>query len=193
MQKIILIKHAEPQKDPSRPPDEWGLSEEGRRRCGALADRIAPLQPRVIVTSEEPKAVETGEILGGRLGVATRQAAGLQEHDRHNVPLMAPREFISYVELFFRRPSELVLGEETAEEAEGRIVDAVDAVLATERQQMGGDATIAIVTHGTVLSLFLAERAGQEPFRLWRSMGLPSYAVLAFPGWELLELVDRVV
>jgi broad specificity phosphatase PhoE len=193
MQKLILIKHAEPQKDPALPPDQWGLSDEGRRRCGVLAERIAPLEPRVIVTSEEPKAVETGQILAERIGVATRPAAGLQEHDRHNVPLMAPREFISYIELFFRRPSELVLGEETAEQAEGRIVNAIDAVLATERQQTGGEATIAIVTHGTVLSLFLAAKARQDPFRLWRSMGLPSYAVLSLPGWELLELVDRVV
>ena len=64
--------------------------------------------------------METAEEVGKRLGVRVETAAGLAEHDRSNVPHMRSGEFISHVELFFRRPRELVLGNETAEQTAER-------------------------------------------------------------------------
>ncbi|MDB5295925.1 MAG: hypothetical protein JWO31_1908, partial [Phycisphaerales bacterium] len=146
------------------------------------------LAPAAVVTSREPKAAETGALLAAALGLPPAEASdGLGEHDRSNVPHLPTREFISLVELFFRRPGERVLGRETADEALVRFAAAVDDVLA--RHPAGN---VAVVTHGTVLALLLAKHGGGRPFELWRRMGLPSYAVVELPAWRVARVVERV-
>jgi broad specificity phosphatase PhoE len=186
MRKLILIKHARPQVDPAVSSEQWRLSEEGHDRCAALAAALHPLAFASIVSSVEPKAVETAEILGRLLKKPTRTADGLHEHDRRNVPHMESRDFISLVALFFKEPDRLVLGDETADEAYDRFAAAVDDVMNHET----GD--VAIVTHGTVISLFAQRRANQEPFALWRRMGLPSFIVFDAPAWRVAEVRERV-
>lgn len=44
----ILIKHSVPSIDPGVPPNTWGLSGEGRRRCATLAARLRPYGPDVL-------------------------------------------------------------------------------------------------------------------------------------------------
>ena len=104
------------------------------------------------------------------------------------MPHLKSNEFISLVELFFRRPRELVLGRETALDALDRFADAVEPLVAA-----AGEETLAIVTHGTVISLLLEDRCGHDPFLSWRAMGLPSFAVIdARQDWTVVERVDRV-
>ncbi len=187
MPKLILIKHAPPQVVPGVAPELWTLSEKGRALCVPLAAALAAHQPTVIVSSEEPKAAETAQIVAERLGIPWRTAPGLHEHDRSNVPHMRSGEFISLMELFFRKPKELVLGRETAEQAKSRFTVAVRGVADT-----ASNANVAVVSHGTVISLFLQETERRTPFETWRAMGLPSYAVLGLPSWELIESKDRI-
>ena len=187
MPRLILIKHAKPQAEADVPPHEWGLSEEGRAACAALADRIAPHGIARIVTSEEPKALETGELVAERLAVPVSTAPGLHEHDRSNVPMLATRDFIAAMALFFKEPRRLVLGKETAEQAAERFERAVAAVV-----QGHPDENLAIVTHGTVLALFAAARGGADPFLLWRRMGLPSLVVFELPEYRLVEMVEII-
>jgi broad specificity phosphatase PhoE len=113
----------------------------------------------------------------------------LHEHDRSNVAHMRSSAFISMVEAFFRRPGDLVLGRETADDAGDRFDRAVGEVLAKYP-----DGNVAVVAHGTVIALFLARHCGVRPFAVWRAMGLPSYAVLGVggEGFALEERVDRV-
>jgi broad specificity phosphatase PhoE len=100
---------------------------------------------------------------------------------------MRSGEFISMMELFFRRPGELVLGRETAEQAKLRFTAAV------RREVDAAPAgNVAIVSHGTVISLLLQEAGRRAPFETWRAMGLPSYAIIGLPDWELLERKDRI-
>ena len=187
MAKLILIKHASPQVLPAVAPEKWKLSERGRQSCAPLAQKLSAHGPRVIISSTEPKALETTELVAAPLRVAHRPAPDLHEHDRSNVPHMRSGEFISMMELFFRRPDELVLGRETARQAQERFSRAVENVLQQHPQQ-----DVAIVSHGTVISLFLARHAAQQPFQLWREMGLPSFVVLDLPGYGLLEKVARI-
>ncbi len=185
--KLILIKHAKPLVMPGVPSERWALSDEGRRACGPLAERVRAHGPRVVVASEEPKAAETGRLLADAIGAAFETAAGLHEHDRSNVPHLATRAFISAVALLFKRPDELVLGRETAAAALERFARAVDAVLARHAGQ-----DVAVVTHGTVLALYAAGPLGADPFALWRTMGLPSFVVLEMPGRRAVGGVESV-
>ncbi|HEY8751470.1 MAG TPA: histidine phosphatase family protein [Tepidisphaeraceae bacterium] len=187
MRKLILIKHAKPQVDEKVPSHEWRLSEQGRASCAGLAKIVAAYEPRIIVTSEEPKAIETGAILAEAMGKPVRTAPGLEEHDRSNVPMMDSREFISTMALFFKDRHKLVLGLETADETLDRFEAAVGEVLSEEPA-----GNVAIVTHGTVLALFGESHGAGNGFQLWRRLGLPSVIALEVPGFEVIDIVERV-
>ncbi len=185
MRKRILIKHSKPEMIEGQTSHDWPLSEEGRRRCIGLADLLRPHVPTIIVTSDEPKAVETGEIVARALGIKTEAAAGLQEHDRSNVPVMQTRDFISAMAHFFQNPNDRVLGQESAREALSRFKEAVETAMDSH-----SDGNVALVTHGTVLALFLAGAAGKCAFEWWRKMGLPSFVVMEWPGRDVEVVVE---
>jgi broad specificity phosphatase PhoE len=187
MRKLILIKHASPLVVPGTSPENWKLSDKGREACSPLADALRQHQPGTIVSSEEPKAKETAQLIAAALNVPTQTASGLHEHDRSNVPHMRSGEFISHMELFFRTPAERVLGRESADDALSRFERAVDAVIAAH-----STGNVAIVTHGTVLALFIAEHSAKRPFDLWRNMSLPSFAVISLPDLRLDTIVEKI-
>ena len=188
MKTLILIKHARPRVDPAIPSHEWTLSDEGRQSCAALAERLRPHAPGVIVTSDEAKAEETGRLVAEALGVPHHTAPGLHEHDRSNVPHMRTPEFVSAVAQFFKRQTDLTLGRETAEQAGERFEKALRASLADYDSR---DA-VAVVSHGTVLALFAARHSDADPFALWRAMGLPSFLVFDVTDPYRFELRERI-
>jgi broad specificity phosphatase PhoE len=187
MPKLILIKHSAPLVDPAKPSEQWRLSEKGRALCAPLADAIALHQPAIIVSSDEPKACETAELVATKLNLPHETAADLHEHDRSNVPHMRSGEFISMVELMMRKPDELLLGRETASAVLARFEEAVESVLQSHRE-----GNLAIVSHGTVIALFLAAHSAGKPFDLWRRLGLPSFAVLDLPEMKVEAIVEKI-
>ena len=187
MRKLILIKHASPLVVPGTPPQNWKLSDKGRESCGPLADAVRAHAPTIIVASDEPKAKETAELVANALGVPVETAPGLHEHDRTNVPHMRSGEFISHMEVFFRKPTERVLGRESAVAALDRFEQAVNDVVAKH-----AEGNVAIVSHGTVIALLAAEHSDRYGFELWREMGLPSFAVFELPGFRLSEVIAKV-
>ena len=187
MSTLILIKHAAPEVVPGVPPEQWRLSERGRASCAALATVLRPHAPAVIISSGEPKAAETGELLADASGVPFHTAPGLHEHDRSNVPHMRSGDFISSMEVLFRKPDQLVLGKETASGALKRFRNALDDVT----EQYGGqNKTLAVVSHGTVIALLLEQCGGRRGFDVWRAMKLPSYAVLGLPDMKVQAVHD---
>jgi broad specificity phosphatase PhoE len=188
MRKLILVKHCPPEVVPDVPSERWRLSEKGKALAIPLADALRPHAPDVIVSSEEPKAAETARLIAEQLSVPCHTAPGLYEHDRSNVPHMRSGEFISMMELFFRKPRELVLGHETADQARSRFEGAVRRVLDEHP-----DDNVAVVSHGTVIALMLEDKGKRSGFEVWRAMGLPSVAVLSLPGLSLESTTDRIV
>jgi broad specificity phosphatase PhoE len=79
-----------------------------------------------------------------------------------------------------------VFGQESADEAHARYVSALGGVI--EGAAEAG--SIAVVSHGTVMALFIARQNRIDPFPLWQSLGLPSAAVLSLPDLRLLEVVQ---
>ena len=112
---------------------------------------------------------------------------GLQEHDRSNTPWLDPEEFDRAVAAFFRHPTELVLGGETAHQASVRFARTMTKVTSQYAEQ-----SVAVFTHGTVLTLFVARATGIEPLALWKRLGLPSFVVLRFPPLELVSVVETL-
>ena len=181
LSKLILIKHSQPQIDPFVPSREWHLSQEGQLRCKPLADKLATYAPGIIVSSTEPKAIETARIVAEHLDKPFEVVEGLHEHDRSNVPFYSPQVFEQAVANFFQKPDELVFGRETALQAQQRFSQAIESVLAKY-----GDETVAIVAHGTVITLFVAAHREIEPFAFWKRLGLPALVVMERVGWKAL-------
>ena len=188
MRRLVLVRHSMPEIEPDKPASAWRLGEVGRRRAEMLASRLGELNPSVIWSSVEPKAVETAEIIAEAFGVPVEVADGLEEHHRSSVPFFATRdEFEGRVEQLFQRPDQLVLGEETADQARTRMTAAIAEVIDA------GQMDSIVVTHGTVMTLYVVRVAGVQPMSFWRRLGLPSYAVLSLPSMNMLACVESVI
>ena len=165
---LLLVRHSAPQVEPAVPAEEWHLSAEGRRRCVPLGARLARHQPRSLLASTEPKAWETAELLATELGLEVRHSDALRETARKTVPWLARDELESRIRALFRRPDEIVFGEESAASALARFSDAVEAL---ERPAV-------VVSHGTVISLYVAAQTGEDPYEIWRRLELPDVVEL---------------
>jgi len=188
MTNLVFIRHSQTQPIPDIPSRLWRLTADGRRRCIALARQLIAYNLDVIVTSEEPKAMETGELVAQRLGILCQVKANLHEHERETAPYFGSREeFLGAVNNFFSKPAELVFGNETALQAGERFEGAVESVLTSYPQE-----NIAIVTHGTVLSLFVSKLVEVDAFSFWRSLGMPAFVAFRYPMMELLAQVNEI-
>lgn len=189
MNYLIFVRHSISQLDPSQPADQWHLTEEGRQRCIALAPKLAPYRPSLIITSVEPKAEQTGRLIAQQLNLPIQTAANLHEHERRNVAWFDSKaDFEAQVARFFAEPDKLVFGEETAEQSYHRFSQAIHQVVAQHPDQ-----NIVIVTHGTVLSLFVGRTAGLDAFSFWQQLDMPAYVVMTWPASHLVETATSIV
>ncbi len=185
---LILIKHALPQIDPMTSANTWPLCKSGRANCSRLADALARWSPRLLISSSEPKAMETARITAERLAVPWTTAPGLHEHDRSSEPYFADEAvFQAKVAAFFAEPEKRVFGAETAHEALTRFAHALDEALANTPER-----SVAVVAHGTVISLYAAHRYGIDGFTLWRRLGLPSFIVIDAPALDTPLVIEKV-
>ena len=160
---MLLVRHSAPELDPSAPSEEWRLSEDGRRRCRPLAERLARHEPRVLLASSEPKARETAELVAPALGLDVQVSDGLRETARRTIGWLEPEDLDRGIQELFERPREVVFGEESAAAALARFEAAVARL----------PEPAVVVTHGTVLSLYAAPRIGRDVYELWGSLELP--------------------
>jgi probable phosphoglycerate mutase len=149
---LWFVRHAAVELELDRPAATWQLTEEGRADAEQIAVRLAPVKR--VLSSPEPKAVGTAEPLAARSGVPVEVDVRLREVKREaNLPdYAAHRDTVRrYLE------GEPVPGWEPADDARARFAEAIDGL---------DDA--AVVTHATVLSLFLG-----YGFEQWGRIALP--------------------
>lgn len=183
MTNLILIRHSLPEITPNIPASQWGLSEMGRSRCRKLADQLSIYSPLEIVSSTELKAQETAKIVASQLNVVEKTYEGLHEHKRSNYHWVSQEMFEKHVAGFFGAPQKLIMGDETAEQACQRFITAVERVIEEYPWE-----NIAIVTHGTVITLYMKRHFNVEAFPFWKCLGFPSYVVLSFPEMKLCKV-----
>jgi broad specificity phosphatase PhoE len=176
-----------PQVDFETPAHQWRLSPEGVAGAGALAERLAArYAPTKIVASLEQKATQTGSIVAERLRLPFATAEGLHEHDRRAAGFLSSNVFAARMRELFARPDAIVFGNESGSAALARFAKAVDQVVSEET----GD--VVIVSHGTVISLFVGSRAHVDASELWAVLGLPSYVSLELPNHRIIEVVATI-
>ena len=185
---LVFIRHSQTQPESGVAAQEWQLTAEGRRRCNPLAALLFAYNLGLIVTSTERKAIATGQLAAQKLGIPYQVADDLHEHKRETAPYFdTMEEFQAAVRALLTKPAELVFGEETGQEARERFAEAVECVMRSNPRE-----NIGIVTHGTVLSLFVSHFIGEEIYTFWQGLGMPAIVAFSYPAMELLALVNEI-
>jgi broad specificity phosphatase PhoE len=186
--RLILVRHSITRRQPDTSSHKWNLTEEGRARCLKLAKKLETFAPDVIVSSPEPKALETAQTLAHTLRAPLEIEDGLREHQRITAPFFPNVEdFRAKVEELLLHPARWAFGEETGEQARQRFQEAVEVILARHPIK-----TVLAVTHGTVMALFMAQAAEVDPVIFWRNLGMPAYVVLQMPDGIIIEQENEV-
>ncbi len=181
---LVLVKHALPVLDATKPAKEWQLGVEGERQSRRLAGRLRTFAPLHLVASPEPKASRTAELVGAELGVRASSIDGLREFDRPVLPFLSKADHERANAQIFVDMNRRVLGTESGREALDRFTAAIDAAIGQTREQ-----SLVAITHGTVISLFAAAHNSIDPFAMWKQLECASFVVLDLPSFSLRDVV----
>ncbi|MCZ2095412.1 MAG: phosphoglycerate mutase family protein [Anaerolineae bacterium] len=174
MSLLYLIRHPHTRPEPTVPPSRWGLSSAGEEQVRALV--LAPFWASVaaLYTSPQLKTRLVGEAIQAMYDLPVRVVAGLDEASRD--VWLAPEEFEAAQRAFLADPDRApVAGWEAADAARRRFAAAIDRLSAAHAPHE----SFAVVTHATVLTLYLAHLHG-EPARFedWRQIGFAEVIAL---------------
>lgn len=170
---LHLVRHGFPLVDPSVPAREWHLDRQRLGDVRALGESgVLPSEARWC-TSDEPKAIETAEVLAHGADVETVPELREQYRPAGWVDAYAVRVHRSLV-----RPDEPAMeGWETADSTRARVAETVRALV----KETEGD--LVLVGHGTAWTLTVSELTG-SPVDLvaWERMMLPDHCSLDESG-----------
>ena len=163
---LYLIRHAQTQQT-ALPAETWPLSELGRQQAQKLAELPFWQDVHIICTSVEPKTLQTAQIVAERHDLPVEPGFDLRE-------LRRPGDFVSdyaaAVREVLANPTASVNGWEPAGEAQTRVMTAIERLLMLHENE-----TLAVVSHGLVLTLYLAYLTDTQPtLDLWRSISFAS-------------------
>jgi 2,3-bisphosphoglycerate-dependent phosphoglycerate mutase len=187
MRRLHLIRHGRVLVDPRQPPSQWELERGACEAVASLALEVGGAGLRRVVSSEETKAVQTARALAAVLGVPVDLRPGLEEHHRlreQHIPSDA--DFHKAMAGLFSRPSQVVLGTESASAALERFHGAIHDVMA----ETGDDELV--VSHGTVISLLMERGGNGAAMSIWCSLRMPDHVVLAWPSLQRVEGVQTL-
>jgi broad specificity phosphatase PhoE len=176
---VLLVKHAQPEMNASAPPREWVVGARGEEQSRDLARRLRPYVPISIVSSPEPKAMQTARIVAGELGVHFQTLDGLEELDRPSLPIVSRDEHHRLNAPIFETRSVPVLGRESADAALRRF----NAALARAFTLTATSQPLVVITHGTVISLFVEQQTGRDAFEVWKSLECGEFVTLEVADW----------
>lgn len=176
---LILVRHGRPAIDPDAPPTTWPLCPEGREAVTRLAEKLMAYEPAAVISSPEPKALETAEIIAGRLRLKVKTDEGLHEHKRPALAFGTEEAFRARIAQVFADPTKPVAGGESVTQACDRLSRCLDAHAVRP---------LVAVTHGTVLSEFLGRQLRVNAHDLWRSLHTPDAFVLDADGALITRL-----
>lgn len=180
--RVVLVRHAMPVIDPARPAGEWPLAGDVAESVLSLAEAMSDQEPDGIVSSPEPKALGTAELLAAHLDIAVSRDDALREQGLDTIPWIdGPDGFRQRVREHFERANEIVFGEESSAAAAARFAGALER--ARERYR-----TPVLVTHGRIMCGYLAATFGVDPVELWESLRMPDAHVIDLRSGRL----DRV-
>ncbi len=171
MHRIIFIRHAEVDLDPSKPSSEWPLKETANESVIRLVSQSAWDGVVRIYHSPEVKAVATAEIVSQWTGIECRGCPDLREVEM-GVGFLSREKFLQKVANYLAMVPDPDC--EPYTQAEARIVGAMKALI-----PKCGSHSLAVVSHGRILSLLFGYLfARPVTLNEWQGIGTPDLAVL---------------
>lgn len=171
---ITYVRHAMAVQLEGVHPTAWHLDATGRDDAERLARRLeVPARIGALVTSDEPKALETAEAIASVWGAELTSDVRLREAVR---PWIGPGyRAVAHRYLRGEEPG----GWEPHGEVEVRVAEAVDEACAG-----AGEDPVVVVTHGLCLSLHLGDRLGEGFDResFWSALAFPDAWILDHSG-----------
>lgn len=181
--KIVLVRHARPEIDPAYPAGIWELAGDAGVAVDRLAMDLAGLSVDGIVTSPEPKAAATAQIIAAALDLPRSEDESFREQGLDTTPwISGPDGFVQAVRDHFACPEEAVFGDEPSSVAAARFAFGVERARAMHQYPV-------IVTHGRVMCGYLREAIGVEPMDVWPTLRMPDALVVDLDG----KTLERVV
>ncbi len=159
---VRYLTHPQVLIEPNKDIQGWYLNDVGKSRVEKLAMSGALIDPAMVISSAETKALETARPLAKAARCELWVRERMHENDRSSTGFLPPAEFVSVVDQFFANPKDRIRGWEAAAVAQARIVEEVQiclGVLAT------GD--ILFVGHGGVGTLLFCHFSGVSICRIF--------------------------
>jgi broad specificity phosphatase PhoE len=153
---VYFITHPDVIIDPEIPVPQWPLSRRGKERMKKLLTRSWIDAIDSVYSSTEQKAIDGAKILAEHLEIENEMVEELGEVDRSSTGYLPYEEHEATAKKLFAYPDKSIRGWETARQAQQRIVQAVEEVVANDK----GDGDIVIVSHGGVGVLYLCHLKG---------------------------------
>ena len=182
--RLLLVRHAASQPDPALPASAGWLGPDGHRAATTLA-RALPA-PDVLLTSALPKAAGTAAAIAAVHGVEALSEPRLGETGGAETWAGGHRQ----------RAARYVAGEQI--DGWEPQADAVSARVDAALRDVAAAATVVAVSHGRVLTLWLAAvGAVLEPAAFWAGLRYPdAWALELHPhgaAWRVTAPPARVV
>jgi len=179
MQKLFLIRHAKPIINPKQNAKDWQL-QPNQKELKTIAKQLEQQNIKRIITSHEAKAIETGRVIAQHLKLPLEQKDDLHEHNRAGAAFLDANVFQETIKKLFQFPDKLIYGRETANEALERFDRAIHDLL------LNSNDDCVVVSHGTVMSLFVARYNTIDVLAFWQSLSMPDLFTLSLPEFGLL-------
>jgi broad specificity phosphatase PhoE len=158
----------------------WPLSRQGRREAGTLARQNFWREVNLVFASPEPKALQTAKPAARRWDIPLKTVKCLHELRRPHSKLIPDYENV--IERLLAEPEASVAGLEPASQAAERVTQCLQKLVSTHP-----DRTLAVVSHGLVLTLFLARLENRWPtVTEWRAVPFGGIAVVNTSPWHLI-------
>lgn len=149
--KIIFLRHADTEKNPSVNAAEWGLSEKGEQQAMEVSNMLIMSTVDVIYVSDEQKTALTVAPLSEKLNKEIHPLSFFNEVRRGD-KFLTKEEFEAEKVKQLQDLSYPAFGGESGTEALARFKQGIEQVT----KEYEGK-TILIVTHGTVLNIYFAD------------------------------------
>lgn len=178
MAQLYLIRHARAQMTGDA-PRRWNLSEEGQREAGILARQDFWRVVEHIFSSPTPKSLQTVEPAARRWGIPLNAVGCLHDLRRHRLVY----DYEDVIAHILARPEASIVESEPAERAAERITGCIEKLIATHPEE-----TIAVASHGLVLTIFLARLENRWPtVAEWRAVPFAGVAILDSVTWQIIQ------
>ena len=164
--KYIFLRHAETIKDPSRPAPEWDLTPDALVKIEEYISDNRFANVTKIYSSTESKAIATGKPVAEFLNLQINEMEDFVEVKRE-------KKFLTDEEFLDQKKRELT----NIDKIENGVESANTALLRFEMgiqklEEKYSNENILIVTHGTVMALYLAklENDMENIFARWQKL-----------------------